>query len=118
MKIIERRINDITILDLDGNLALEANPEFRKQVNAVIDAGARKLIVNFAAARYMDSSGLGELISCYLTLQRMNGQIKLIHLSDRLQTLLAITKLTAIFESFDSETAAVSSFTQPEREEL
>jgi anti-sigma B factor antagonist len=116
MKIIERTIGDITILDLDGNLALEANTEFRKQVNAVIDAGARKLIVNFAAARYMDSSGLGELISCYLTLQRMSGQIKLIHLSDRLQTLLAITKLTAIFETFDSETAAVSSFTQPERE--
>jgi anti-sigma B factor antagonist len=111
MKIIERTLTDITIFDLDGNLALEANAVFRKQVNAAIDAGARKLIVNFARVPYMDSSGLGELISCYTTLHRMSGHIKLIHLSDRLQSLLAITKLITIFETFDSEPAAVSSFT-------
>jgi anti-anti-sigma factor len=106
-----RTLNDITGLDLDGNLALEGNAEFRKQVNAAIDAGARKLIVNFARVTYMDSSGLGELISCYRTLQGVSGQLKLIHLSDRLQTLLTITKPIAIFETFDSEPAAVSSFT-------
>jgi anti-sigma B factor antagonist len=110
MKIIERTLNDITVLDLDGNLALEANAEFRKQVNAAIDAGSRKLIVNFARVPYMDSSGLGELISCYTTLRQVNGHIKLIHLSDRLQTLMAITRLITIFETFDSEPAAVSSF--------
>ncbi len=111
MKIIERTLNDITVLDLDGNLALEGNAQFRKQVSATIDAGARKLIVNFARVPYMDSSGLGELISCYRTLQGVSGHLKLLNLSDRLQTLLAITKLSAIFETFDSEPAAVSSFT-------
>jgi anti-sigma B factor antagonist len=110
MKIIERTLNDILVLDLDGNLALEANAEFRKQVNVAIDAGARKLIVNFARVPYMDSSGLGELIACYITLRQVDGHLKLIHLSDRLQTLMAITKLGAIFETFDSEPAAVSSF--------
>jgi anti-sigma B factor antagonist len=110
MKINERTLNDITVLDLDGNLALEANAEFRKRVNVAIDAGTRKLIVNFARVPYMDSSGLGELISCYITLQQLSGHLKLIHLSDRLQTLMAITKLGAIFETFDSEPAAVSSF--------
>jgi anti-sigma B factor antagonist len=58
----------------------------------------------------MDSSGLGELISCYTILQRMSGRIKLLHLSDRLQHLLVITKLTGVFETFDSEPAAVASF--------
>jgi anti-sigma B factor antagonist len=58
----------------------------------------------------MDSSGLGELISCYTTLQRMSGRIKLLHLSDRLQHLLVITKLTSVFETFDSEPEAVASF--------
>jgi anti-sigma B factor antagonist len=111
MKIIERTLNDIAVLDLDGDLALEGNAEFRKQVNATIDAGARKLIVNFARVPYVDSSGLGEIISCYRTLQEVSGHLKLLHLSDRLQTLLAITKLTTIFETFDSEPAAVSSFT-------
>ncbi len=112
MNIIERTLNDVTVLDLDGKLVLEDNAQFRKRVTAIIDAGARKLIVNMAKVPYMDSSGLGELISCYLTLQRMSGRLKLLHLSDRLQHLLVITKLDSVFETFDSETAAVASFSQ------
>jgi anti-sigma B factor antagonist len=112
MNFIERTLNDVTVLDLDGNLALEDNAQFRKRVTAIIDAGARKLIINMARVPYMDSSGLGELISCYTTLQRMSGRIKLLHLSDRLQHLLVITKLTAVFETFDSEPAALASFGQ------
>jgi anti-sigma B factor antagonist len=64
----------------------------------------------------MDSSGMGELISCYTTLQRMSGRIKLFHLSDRLQHLLVITKLTGVFETFDSEPAAVASFARDLKE--
>jgi anti-sigma B factor antagonist len=58
----------------------------------------------------MDSSGLGELISCYTALQRLDGRVKPLHLNNRLQYLLAITNLDSVFESFDSESAAVSSF--------
>ena len=116
MNIIERTLNDVTVLDLDGNLALESNKQFRNRVTAIIDAGARKLIVNMARVPYMDSSGLGELISCYTTLQRMSGRIKLLHLSDRLQQLLVITKLTSVFETFDSEPAAVASFARDLKE--
>ena len=112
MNIIERMLNDVTILELEGNLALEGNAQFRKRVTGAIDAGARKLIVNMARVPYMDSSGLGELISCYTTLQRLSGRIKLLHLSDRLQHLLVITKLISVFETFDSEPAAVASFSQ------
>jgi anti-sigma B factor antagonist len=112
MNIVERMLNDVTVLDLDGNLALEGNAQFRKFTAGAIDAGARKLIINMARVPYMDSSGLGELISCYTTLQRMSGRIKLLHLSDRLQHLLVITKLTTVFETFDSEPAAVASFSQ------
>ncbi len=111
MNIIERTINDIKVLDLDGNLSLEGNAQFRKQVNATIDAGARKLIVNFARVPYMDSSGLGELISCYRSLQEVSGHLKLLNLSNRLLHLLVITNLITFFETFDSEPAAVSSFT-------
>jgi anti-sigma B factor antagonist len=111
MNIIERRLHDVTVLDLDGNLALEGNAQFRKHVADTIDAGARKLIVNLAGVEYMDSSGLGELISCYTTLQRVSGQLRLLHLSPRLQDLLVITKLITLLETFDSEPAAVSSFT-------
>jgi anti-anti-sigma factor len=110
MNIIERTIHDVTVLDLEGNLALNENAQFRKHVAGAIDAGVRKLIVNLARIKYMDSSGLGELISCYTALQRLNGHVKLLHLNNRLQYLLAITKLDSVFESFDSEPAAVSSF--------
>jgi anti-sigma B factor antagonist len=116
MNIIERKLNDVTVLDLEGGLALEDNAQFRKRVTAIIDAGARKLIVNMARVPYMDGSGLGELISCYTTLQRMSGRIKLLHLSDRLQYLLVITKLTYVFETFDSEPAAVASFARDLKE--
>jgi anti-sigma B factor antagonist len=112
MNIIERTLNDVTVLDLEGNLALEGNKQFRQHAAATIDAGARKLIVNMMGVPYMDSSGLGELISCYTTLKRVSGHIKLLHLSDRLQNLLVITKLTTVFETFDSEPAAVASFSQ------
>ncbi len=116
MNIIERTLNDVTVLDLEGNLALEGNKQFRKHVAGAIDAGVRNLIVNMARVPYMDSSGLGELISCYTTLQRLSGRIKLLHLSDRLQHLLVITKLYTVFETFDSEPAAVASFARELKE--
>ena len=109
MNIIERTLNNVTILDLEGNLALDDNAQFRKRATAIIDAGARKLIVNMARVKYMDS-GLGELISCYTALQKVSGRVKLLHLSNLLQYLLAITKLNSVFETFDSEPAAVASF--------
>ncbi len=112
MNIIERTVNDVTVLDLEGNLALNENARFRKHVTGAIDAGARKLVVNLASVKYMDSSGLGELISCYTALQKVHGHIKLLNLSQRLQYLLALTKLNSVFEIYDSELAAVSSFTR------
>jgi anti-sigma B factor antagonist len=110
MNIIERALNDVTVLDLVGNLALEGNKQFRRHVAATIDAGARKLILNLAGVPYMDSSGLGELISCYTAMQKLSGSVKLLHLNDRLRHLLTVTKLSALLETFDSESAAISSF--------
>ena len=110
MNIIERTLNDVTVLDLEGNLALEGNKQFRRHIAATIDAGARKLILNLAGVPYMDSSGLGELISCYTAMQNLSGSVKLLHLNDRLQHLLTVTKLSALLETFDSESAAISSF--------
>jgi anti-sigma B factor antagonist len=110
MNIIERTINDVTVLDIEGDLALNENARFRKHVTGAIDAGVHKLIVNLARVKYMDSRGLGELISCYTALRRLNGHVKLLHLNNRLQYLLAITNLDSVFETFDSEPAAVSSF--------
>jgi anti-sigma B factor antagonist len=110
MNIVERMTNDITVLELSGNFTREGNTEFKKHVTTTIDAGARKLILNLERVPYMDSSGLGELVSCYTALQSVKGHLKLLHLTPRLQALLTITKLNTVFEAFDSEAAAVSSF--------
>ena len=110
MSIIERMINDVTVLDLEGNLALDENARFRKYFTGVIEAGVRKLIINLANVKYIDSCGLGELISCYAMLHQVDGHVKLLHLNNRLQHLLTITNLDSLFETFDSEPAAVSSF--------
>jgi anti-sigma B factor antagonist len=110
LNINERTLNDVTVLDLEGNLALEGNRQFRRHVAATIDAGARKLVLNLAGVPYMDSSGLGELISCYTAMQKLSGSVKLLHLNNRMQHLLAVTKIRALLETFDSEPAAISSF--------
>ena len=110
MKIIKRTLDAVTVLELDGHLALEANAQFRTCVTAAIEAGARKLVVDLARVEYMDSCGLGELIACYTTLQKVSGRLTLLHLNHRLRHLLDITKLYTVFETFDSEAAAVSSF--------
>ena len=110
MNIIERTLDDITVLELDGHLALEANAELRKSVTAIIDAGTRKLVINMARVEYMDSCGLGVLITCYTRLQKVSGRLTLLHLNQRLQHILDITRLYTVFETFDSESAAVASF--------
>jgi len=110
MNINERMLNDVTVLDIDGNLAREENAQFRTRVTAAITAGARKLILNLAGVSHMDSSGLGELISCYTSMQKLGGSIKLLSPNHRLQNLLVITKLITVFETFDSESSAVASF--------
>jgi anti-sigma B factor antagonist len=113
MNIIERKLDDVAVLDLEGRFILGGASQFKRRVEAHIEGGGRKLIVNLAKLVYMDSSGLGELVSCYLSMQLAGGEIKLIHLNDRLTNLLVTTKLMTVFETFDSEAAAVSSFNTP-----
>jgi len=111
MNISERKLNDVTVLDLDGKFVLGSDRQFGHLVEANIQAGGRKLIVNLAKVVYMDSSGLGELIAGYRAMQQANGHLKLLHLNDRLIGLLITTKLISVFEMFDSESSAISSFT-------
>ena len=111
MNISERKIRDVTVLDLEGNFVIGRDGKFGLRVAEKINAGVLRLIVNLARVDYMDSSGLGELVSCYTGMQRAGGGVKLLHVNDRLNKLLEITKLKTVFETFDSESKAISSFT-------
>jgi anti-anti-sigma factor len=111
MEIVERRLEDVTVLRLKGRLVYEDGFEaLRQALNRVLGGGCTKVLLNFDEVTYLDSAGVG-LIACkYVTVRRHDGQLKLCNLHPRSHAVLNITKLLTIFESFDNEADAVKSF--------
>ena len=111
MHIEERAVGDVMVLDLKGRVTLGEGDELLKdKVNSLINQGQRKLILNLADVPYIDSAGLGEIVRTYTTVSRQGGSLKLLNLTKRITDLLSITKLLTVFETFDSESDAVKSF--------
>jgi len=111
MQIDERKVGDVMILDLKGKMTLGDGDELlRSKINSMIQAGEKKLVLNLGDVPYIDSAGLGEVVRSYTTVSRQGGSLKLLNLTKRIQDLLSITKLLTVFDTFDSEAAAVSSF--------
>jgi anti-sigma B factor antagonist len=107
----ERQAGDVTILDLTGEVRLgDSSVALRDSVRKLADAGKTKVLLNLAGVKYIDSSGIGELIANYTTISRQGGQLKLLNLTDRIQNLLVITKLLTVFDSYDDEAEALKSF--------
>ena len=82
----------------------------RDSIRKLADGGKNKVLLNLAGVKYIDSSGIGELIANYTTIRRQGGQLKLLNLTDRIQNLLVITKLLTVFDSYDDEAEALKSF--------
>jgi anti-sigma B factor antagonist len=111
MKIETRTVGDIKILDCSGKITLgEGTMTVRNTVREVLKNGGKKIILNLADVNYIDSSGIGELVSTYTTVTNQGGQLKLLNLTKKIQELLAITKLLTVFQVFDTEQAAMGSF--------
>lgn len=111
MKIEMRTVGDIRILDCSGKITLgEGTMTVRNTVRDILKDNGKKIILNLANVNYIDSSGIGELVSTYTTVTNNGGQLKLLNLTKKIHELLQITKLLTVFQVFDSETAAVSSF--------
>ena len=111
MKIEERSIGDVVILDLKGKITLGEGDELLKdKVNSLVNQGHKKIILNLAGVPYIDSAGLGEVVRTYTTVSRQGGSLKLLNLTKRITDLLSITKLLTVFDTFDSEAEAVKSF--------
>jgi anti-sigma B factor antagonist len=107
----ERQAGDVTILDLTGEVRLgDSSVALRDSVRKLADGGKNKVLLNLAGVKYIDSSGIGELIANYTTISRQGGQLKLLNLTDRIQNLLVITKLLTVFDSYDDEAEALKSF--------
>ena len=107
----ERQAGDVTILDMTGDVRIgEGAISLRDSIRNLADQGKKKVLLNLAGVKYMDSTGVGELIANYTTISRQGGQLKLLNLTDRIQNLLVITKLLTVFDSYDNEAEALKSF--------
>ena len=111
VKLTARQVGDVTVLDAAGRITLgEGSSTFREAIRGLVNEGKKKLLLNLADVSYIDSSGIGEMVSSFTTVTNAGGHMKLLNLTKRVQDLLQITKLYTIFEVFDDEAKAAVSF--------
>ena len=111
MQIEERSVGDVMVLDVKGKVTLGEGDEMLKdKVNSLVNQGRKKIVLNLAEVPYIDSAGLGEIVRTYTTVSRQGGSLKLLNLTKRITDLLSITKLLTVFETYDSESDAIRSF--------
>ena len=111
MTFTTREVGGVTIVDLSGKITLgEGGVTLREEVRKLVGEGQKKIVLNLAEVNYIDSSGLGELVSAYTAVKNAGGELKLLNLTSKVRDLLVITKLVTVFDVKDDEAAAVSSF--------
>ena len=111
MTIETRESDPVTILDIHGKITIgEGSAEVRNIVRELLQAGKKDILLNLGGVSYVDSSGIGELVSSFTTVSNQGGQLKLLNLTKKLKELLAITKLLTVFDSYEDEEAALTSF--------
>ncbi|MFN2493122.1 MAG: STAS domain-containing protein [Pyrinomonadaceae bacterium] len=111
LNISERMVGDLTVLDMDGKITIgEGSVALRTAIRRLLEEGKKKILLNLGRVGYIDSSGIGELVSSYTAINKDGGQLKLLNLTQKLQDLLTITKLLTVFDVYDSEEEALKSF--------
>ncbi len=111
LTINERNSGDVTILDLSGKITIgEGSVQLREAVRRLLEQGQKNLLIDLGQVDYVDSSGIGELVSCYTTTKNQGGQLKLLNLTKKIKDLLSITKLLTVFETYEDEQSALASF--------
>ena len=111
VKVSTRQVGKVTVVDAPARItAGEAATSLRDTIRSLASGGRKKLLVNLADTSYMDSSGIGELVSAFTTLANQGGVMKLLKLTKRVEDLLQSTKLYTVFEVYDDEAKALASF--------
>ena len=111
LNIKERQAGDITVLDMDGKVTIgEGSVALRTAIRRLLEENKKKILLNLGKVGYIDSSGIGELVSSYTAIQKENGQLKLLNLTTKLKDLLGITKLLTVFDVYENESDALSSY--------
>ena len=111
LKISTRQVDGVNIVDCSGRITLgEGSIVLRDTVKDLLGKGQKKILLNLGDVNYIDSSGIGELVSAYTTVRNQGGELKLLNLTKKVHDLLQITKLYTVFDVKDDETAAVKAF--------
>src|SRR5215510_10398394 len=111
MNIAERVVEGVSVLDLSGKIVLgEGDMQIKERIKDLLADGQRRILLNLGDVSYIDSAGLGAMISSYTTTKREGGQLKLVSLTKRVQDLLTITKLITVFDTYDAESEAFASY--------
>lgn len=111
MNVTERANGSVTILDCSGSITLgESADTLKDKVRSLLQQGQKQVLINLAGVSYIDSAGLGELVSAHTTAARQGATLKLANATKRLHDLLVITKLSTVFDLYDNEAAALGSF--------
>lgn len=109
--ISERQAGDVTILDLSGKVTIgEGSVALRNAIRRLLGEGKNKILLNLGGVGYIDSSGIGELVSSFTAVNKEGGTLKLLNLTQKIQDLLAITKLLTVFDVYDTEAEALASY--------
>ncbi len=111
MKAITRQVDGVTIVDLSGRITLgEGSVVLRDTVKDLLGKGHKKILLNLGDVSYIDSSGIGELVSAFTSVRNQGGELKLLNLTKKVHDLLQITKLYTVFDVKDDEAAAITAF--------
>ncbi|MFB3916022.1 MAG: STAS domain-containing protein [Terriglobales bacterium] len=111
MKVSSRQVDGVTIVDLSGRITLgEGSVVLRDTIRELVAKGRKEILLNLGDVTYIDSSGIGELVSAFTTIRNQGGELKLLNLTKKVHDLLQITKLYTVFDISDDEAAAVRSF--------
>jgi len=111
MKLSSRVDGDVTILDVEGKILLgDGDVEIKQAVDDLLGQGRKKFLLNIAKVPYIDSAGLGQIIRCFTTIRKEGGTFKLLSPNPRIIDLLTVTKLVNVFDWYNEEAGALSSF--------
>ena len=111
LTITSREVDGVTVLDLSGRITLgEGSVQLRDAIRDLISKGSKSVLLNLGDVNYIDSSGLGELVSAYTTAKNQSAALKLLKLTKKVHDLLQLTKLYTVFDIYDDEASAIASY--------
>ena len=111
LTIASREVDGVVVLDLNGRITLgEGSVQLRDAIRGLIGKGKKSVLLNMGEVNYIDSSGLGELVSAYTTAKNQQAEVKLLKLTRKVHDLLQLTKLYTVFDIKDDEASAIASF--------